>query len=68
MYVVYLSSLRLFVLIELDLPVIKVASSGSVTWESGNDRVYTTPGAGTLVTLYGTFGYVSFRPHGEPAD
>ncbi|KAJ7348969.1 glycoside hydrolase superfamily [Mycena albidolilacea] len=35
---------------------IKVASSGSVTWESGNDRVYMTPGAGTSVTLYGTFG------------
>ncbi|KAK7024013.1 alpha-amylase [Favolaschia claudopus] len=34
---------------------IKVSSSGSVTWEEGNNRVYTVPAAGS-VTLYGTFG------------
>ncbi|KAF7359168.1 Alpha-amylase [Mycena sanguinolenta] len=35
---------------------IKVTSSGSVTWEANDNRVYTTPSAGTSVTLYGTFG------------
>ncbi|KAJ6546870.1 glycoside hydrolase superfamily [Mycena capillaripes] len=35
---------------------IKTTSSGGVTWEAGSNRVYTTPGAGTGVTLFGTFG------------
>ncbi|KAK7054068.1 alpha-amylase [Favolaschia claudopus] len=35
---------------------IRVSSSGSVTWEDGSNRVYTTPNAGSSVTLYGTFG------------
>ncbi|KAF8191542.1 glycoside hydrolase superfamily [Mycena galopus ATCC 62051] len=35
---------------------IKVTNSGSVTWEANDNRSYTTPGAGTSVTLYGTFG------------
>ncbi|KAK7054065.1 alpha-amylase [Favolaschia claudopus] len=34
---------------------IKVSSSGSVTWESGSNRVYTTPNAGSSVTLSGAF-------------
>ncbi|KAJ7756865.1 glycoside hydrolase superfamily [Mycena maculata] len=36
---------------------IRVSSSGTVTWESGPNRVYTTPSkAGSVVTLYGIFG------------
>ncbi|KAJ6620342.1 glycoside hydrolase superfamily [Mycena sp. CBHHK59/15] len=40
---------------------IRVSSGGSVTWESGSNRVYTTPGEGSSVTLYGIFGFV-FHP------
>ncbi|KAJ7445748.1 glycoside hydrolase superfamily [Mycena galericulata] len=36
---------------------IRVSSNGVVTWESGSNRVYTTPSTGGLsVVLYGTFG------------
>ncbi|KAJ7168164.1 glycoside hydrolase superfamily [Mycena crocata] len=36
---------------------IRVSSGGSVTWESGSNRVYTTPvTAGSYVTLFGIFG------------
>ncbi|KAJ7837405.1 hypothetical protein B0H14DRAFT_1101155 [Mycena olivaceomarginata] len=36
---------------------IKVSSSGSVTWEWGPNRVYTTPtSAGSTVTVVGVFG------------
>ncbi|KAK7062171.1 alpha-amylase [Favolaschia claudopus] len=35
---------------------IRVSSGGSVSWEDGSNRVYTTPNAGSSVTLYGTFG------------
>ncbi|KAJ7702356.1 glycoside hydrolase superfamily [Mycena rosella] len=35
---------------------IRVSSGGSVTWESGSNRVYSTPAAGSSVTLYGIFG------------
>ncbi|KAK7054055.1 alpha-amylase [Favolaschia claudopus] len=35
---------------------IRVSNGGSVTWEDGSNRVYTTPNAGSSVTLYGTFG------------
>lgn len=41
------------------LSVIKVSSSGSVTWEWGPNCVYTTPtSAGSTVTVVGVFGYV----------
>ncbi|KAJ7632218.1 glycoside hydrolase superfamily [Roridomyces roridus] len=39
---------------------IKFSSSGSVTWESGSNRVYTVPSNPSLsVTLYGSFGSTS---------
>ncbi|KAJ7093195.1 glycoside hydrolase superfamily [Mycena epipterygia] len=34
---------------------IRVSSGGSVTWESGSNRVYTTPAPGSTVTLFGIF-------------
>lgn len=35
---------------------IRVSSGGTVTWESGSNRAYTSPSGGTSVALYGIFG------------
>ncbi|CAK5279472.1 unnamed protein product [Mycena citricolor] len=35
---------------------IRVSDNGAVNWESGSNRMYTTPSAGNVVTLYGAFG------------
>ncbi|KAJ7090419.1 alpha-amylase [Mycena belliarum] len=40
---------------------IKTTASGTVTWEGGSNRIYTTGAAGAAVALYGVFGCVSLK-------